>query len=1011
MHTRSRRNVSPFTATLLALSMALASSAAGVVLRPVAAHADSPDPVAAFDWSMPDRSVDANHDGFIDSYFSSETIADSYTANNCCSVPKDQIDPSSWTVNVDACASLPGSSGSPIQDYAFSLAGTLLSSGSSCQQALTFPAQGTYSVDLAVTDAAGGTGTTSVAVTVKDVLVVSLGDSYGSGEGNPPFQDTRCDRSSKAASAQAAERLEQSSPHFSVTFIHLACSGAQILDGDATDGIFGGGILDPYQGQHPVQAPSGTIVPLNPQIDDMKALIGHRKVDALVVATGANDLGLVDIVKNCVDFSYLADPVAWLLLPNCDTHIPLLDSQGVDIFNRGIQAFPGRLSTLKDRLNNLTVLDQSTGHLVPAISPEHVYLTEYPDATRDGAGNYCTVFNAVGFPGFDQTEWRWASQTVIAGLNQALAQAAGNTGWNYVGGIAGDFFSHGYCAANNWVFTVSDVIQHPELWDGVIHPNLAGQIDVADHLTFAIEHDLAHPPQPPSITLFPGAFTLIDTPGGGGWFTGECDFVFGNGCDRNQVNASLILNDPIGVAEPLAANLVVTLDGQALTITPTSAVDFSCSLPSGVINTCFVQVLDPPHLTALLVAIHLHQSGVHQMTMTATNTQGRVVSQIFTMRVDLNLPILNPTQVQGTAGQNGWYRSAVDLAFSASDPTPGSGLNRIETLLLGEGANGAAAALPTIGDPTVGPVTAHLASEGEHHISAEAVDSAELRSGQQVTIVKIDTRAPSLQGAPDRAPDRNGWYRHDVTVHFAATDPTPGSGVDAASLTPDFVLHEGAAQTVNGSVADIAGNPASASVGPISIDETPPTIAITAPSNGVYTLNQSVVVHYGCADALSGYDTCSGPVPDGGGLDTRSPGPKTFTVQAMDKAGNTISRSISYTVAYNVCALYDQTRSVKAGATIPIKLSLCDAANLDVSSSSLVVTATGLSQVSGTASGSLDDASPANPDSNFRFDASLGTAGGYIYNLSTRGLATGTYALSFRAGADPTAHSVRFQVR
>src|SRR5207253_2849476 len=106
-------------------------------------------------------------------------------------------------------------SGSPIQDFAFSLAGSVLSSGTSCQQVLTFPAQGTYPVDLTVTDDAGGTATTSLPVTVKDLLVVSLGDSYGSGEGNPPYRDTRCDRSSKAASAQAAERLEQSSAHFS----------------------------------------------------------------------------------------------------------------------------------------------------------------------------------------------------------------------------------------------------------------------------------------------------------------------------------------------------------------------------------------------------------------------------------------------------------------------------------------------------------------------------------------------------------------------------------------------------------------------------------------------------------------------------------------------------------------------------------------------------------------------------------------------------------------------------
>jgi hypothetical protein len=61
-------------------------------------------------------------------------------------------------------------------------------------------------------------------------------------------------------------------------------------------------------------------------------------------------------------------------------------------------------------------------------------------------------------------------------------------------------------------------------------------------------------------------------------------------------------------------------------------------------------------------------------------------------------------------------------------------------------------------------------------------------------------------------------------------------------------------------------------------------------------------------------------------------------------------------------------------------------------------------------SGLLDDTSPANPDNNFRYDATLGTTGGYIFNLSTGGLATGTYQLTFLAGADPTIHSVLFQV-
>ena len=41
----------------------------------------------------------------------------------------------------------------------------------------------------------------------------------------------------------------------------------------------------------------------------------------------------------------------------------------------------------------------------------------------------------------------------------------------------------------------------------------------------------------------------------------------------------------------------------------------------------------------------------------------------------------------------------------------------------------------------------------------------------------------------------------------------------------------------------------------------------------------------------------------------------------------------------------------------------------------------------------------------------LGGTGGYIYNLRTKGLGTGTYELRFTAGGSPTVHALRFEVR
>jgi hypothetical protein len=122
------------------------------------------------------------------------------------------------------------------------------------------------------------------------------------------------------------------------------------------------------------------------------------------------------------------------------------------------------------------------------------------------------------------------------------------------------------------------------------------------------------------------------------------------------------------------------------------------------------------------------------------------------------------------------------------------------------------------------------------------------------------------------------------------------------------------------------------------------------------------------------------------------------------------SASLTQKVSYGVCALYDQTKSVHSGAVIPIKLQLCDINSSDVSSSSIVVHATGLTGVS-SFSGDVGPAGNSAPDNDFRFDATLGPTGGYIFNLSTSGLATGTYNLQFMAGSDPLRHSVNFGVK
>lgn len=76
---------------------------------------------------------------------------------------------------------------------------------------------------------------------------------------------------------------------------------------------------------------------------------------------------------------------------------------------------------------------------------------------------------------------------------------------------------------------------------------------------------------------------------------------------------------------------------------------------------------------------------------------------------------------------------------------------------------------------------------------------------------------------------------------------------------------------------------------------TTPTISITAPA-GVYALNQSVSVHYSCGGPTA-IATCTGPVADGGSLDTSHIGHYAFNVVATDTHGDVSVQNTTYVVA------------------------------------------------------------------------------------------------------------------
>ena len=287
-----------------------------------------------------------------------------------------------------------------------------------------------------------------------------------------------------------------------------------------------------------------------------------------------------------------------------------------------------------------------------------------------------------------------------------------------------------------------------------------------------------------------------------------------------------------------------------------------------------------------------------------------------------------------------------------------------------------------------------------------------------------DPIAPITSASTSPAANAAGWNNANVNVTLSATDNAGGSGVKNITYSSGGAQST-ASTVVNGSNANLlinaegsttvtyfakdnAGNVEAAKTLVIKIDKTAPTISITSPTNGSYVLNQAATVGFSCSDGISGIASCTGSAADGSALDTATTGSKSITVSAVDRAGNTSSTTVNYTVGYGVQALYDQTRAHKSGSTIPIKIQLVDANGVNVSSPSLLPHAISVIQTSSQASTEFGDAGNSNPDFDFRYDANLG---GYIFNLQTTGFGTGSYLLNFIAGSSPGVYSVGFQIR
>jgi hypothetical protein len=157
--------------------------------------------------------------------------------------------------------------------------------------------------------------------------------------------------------------------------------------------------------------------------------------------------------------------------------------------------------------------------------------------------------------------------------------------------------------------------------------------------------------------------------------------------------------------------------------------------------------------------------------------------------------------------------------------------------------------------------------------------------------------------------------------------------------------------------------------------------------------------------------TSAGAVVEAGGTGTaagshayRAAGSYKVIVSVTDDDGGSGSADATFIAVYKVCLLYDPNRPNRGGA-IPIKLELCDVQGNDLSAPTVVVTA-----VSTTAPEGLVSAGNTNPGNRFRYDATLGSGGGYVYNLDVTRDPAGSYVLRFKVASDAYVYSVAFRI-
>lgn len=292
---------------------------------------------------------------------------------------------------------------------------------------------------------------------------IGFGDGGESVEAPHPaeWQEPNAYRSYRSAPSLAARQIETDASFGSdkATFLSFARTGSEIQDG-----LLGPRTVDvPQFGWRSIDA----WIDDKGQVAEVEDTLAGRRIDALIISVGVNDLEFSSLVTSSV---------LWPGTPGFPDRRELLEAAW--------QKIDGQLA--RDFARLAAVIDER-------LAPENVFLLEYPVGAFSDIETLmnrpCDVLGSKS--GLDLNFGEAAELGALgARLNQVLHAVADNLGWTMIDGIEKEFDGHGYCADRSYYVSAAESCLNQGDFEGMLHPNASGHAIARDRIALALKENM-----------------------------------------------------------------------------------------------------------------------------------------------------------------------------------------------------------------------------------------------------------------------------------------------------------------------------------------------------------------------------------------------------------------------------------------------------------------------------------------------------------------------------------------